>query len=242
MLEVQVGLCLQLWLNAKPPWRWWHVAVCSGIYSPAFPWMWSYHFSGLIFQTCKYRYAHLLQLSSVPVEGAIFNSNYSCHAANRTGNLTFKQDKPLHVVCLEYYSLVWKRLSMVTHSYSKFISQDLTIYIYMQLLCHCILLRNKQLHFIWPNNKPPSKQVTLGTFFHWIIVVSICHPDFCWGAHCYSGSYWFLWVCTQDNTVLSIQDHREGEISHQIFSSRRLASSLRKLKQQWSCYKLRPWL
>lgn len=36
-------------------WRRWHVAKYSGIYSPAFHWMWSYHFPGLLSQTCKYR-------------------------------------------------------------------------------------------------------------------------------------------------------------------------------------------
>jgi len=74
------------------------------------------------------------------VEGGVFSSTCRCHAAKRTGNLTFKQDQPLHVACLEYYWLVWKRLSIVTHSDSKFISQDLTIYIYMKLPAYTLPL------------------------------------------------------------------------------------------------------
>lgn len=111
------------------------------------------------------------------------------------------------------------------------------------------LAQNKQVQLIWPNNELPCKQVTLGTFFHWIAVVSICHLDLHWEKLVetrktlrlvISVGYWFLWVYTQGNTVLSVQNHREGELPDQIFWRGRLASSLRKLKCQCSCCKLWP--
>lgn len=96
------------------------VAKQSGIYCSAFPWMWFYHFCGLFSQTCKYRYAPLLQLLLVSVEGAILRSKCRCHAANWTGTLSLNKMKS----CM---SMSWTLLANLEETEQGF-SQLLQIY------------------------------------------------------------------------------------------------------------------
>lgn len=102
-------------------WRGRHVAKCSGIYCPAFPWVWSSCFPGnflrpastdvLIFH--NYGRCQWKVLSSTATAGALQPAEQGMWHLNKTSCC---------VTCLEYSSIVWKRWSRVTHRYSKFIS------------------------------------------------------------------------------------------------------------------------